>query len=96
MNERSGADETGTGPVPLSRGEHIEVNRLMVSFLEAAWRGDEDTAALTLAQLESRELPAALGALASMAQHALATSAPEGAFISACRALLDRAEAGEP
>lgn len=83
------------GPVPLSRSEHIAVNRLMVTFLEHAWQGDEDTAALTLAQLESRELPAAMGALASMTRYALATSAPEGAFLAACRALLDRAEAGE-
>ncbi|WP_420112334.1 hypothetical protein [Pseudactinotalea sp.] len=85
----------GAVPEPLSLGEHIAVNRLMVTFLESAWRGDEDTASLTLSELEGRELPAAMGALAGMARQALASTAPEGAFLAACRALLDRAEGGE-
>lgn len=100
MNEQDDVNEQGeqghgeAAPRPLDRGEHIAVNRLMVSFLEAAWRGDEDTGSLALAQLEARELPAAMGALAGIARQALATSAPEQAFLAACRRLLDEAEAG--
>lgn len=88
-------DEKSGAPEPLGRGEHIGVNRLMVSFLAAAWRGDEDTGALILANLDGRELTAAMGALAGIARQALHTDAPEVAFLAACRELLDRAEAGD-
>lgn len=74
---------------PLTWAEHVEVNRLMVSFLEAAWRGDDETGALILENLTERERIAAMGSLAGIARQALATTGPPAVFLTACRELLE-------
>lgn len=93
------SDETNetTAPEPLSRGDHLALNRLLVTFLEAVWKGDEDTAAHAVATLDVREVFPTMGALARIAQQALATNpdAPEAAFIAVLRRMIDDAEAGD-